>query len=112
MIACAQLRLEIARSGSGAPGSTGWTGALRTNPAGNVNWLSASATSGTAPTIVTVSVSTQGLPSGVYLGQVRSEAHTSELQSPDHLVCRLLLAKTTQRTPVINFTMPLCSKPL
>ena len=26
-------------------------------------------------------------------GQVRSEEHTSELQSPDHLVCRLLLEK-------------------
>src|SRR5258708_20466595 len=25
--------------------------------------------------------------------QVRSEEHTSELQSPDHLVCRLLLSK-------------------
>src|SRR5258708_24436862 len=25
--------------------------------------------------------------------QLRSEEHTSELQSPDHLVCRLLLAK-------------------
>src|SRR5258708_14055922 len=35
----------------------------------------------------------------------RSEEHTSELQSPDHLVCRLLLEKkknhtTTQRTIV------------
>src|SRR5947208_6866121 len=27
----------------------------------------------------------------------RSEEHTSELQSPDHLVCRLLLEKKTQR---------------
>src|SRR5207244_6803084 len=27
----------------------------------------------------------------------RSEEHTSELQSPDHLVCRLLLAKKKQR---------------
>src|SRR5258708_21214666 len=27
------------------------------------------------------------------LGQTRSEEHTSELQSPDHLVCRLLLEK-------------------
>src|SRR5258708_11239966 len=27
------------------------------------------------------------------LEQVRSEEHTSELQSPDHLVCRLLLEK-------------------
>src|SRR5258708_21318818 len=27
----------------------------------------------------------------------RSEEHTSELQSPDHLVCRLLLEKTKQQ---------------
>src|SRR5258708_28645798 len=27
----------------------------------------------------------------------RSEEHTSELQSPDHLVCRLLLEKTRTR---------------
>src|SRR5258708_28316909 len=26
-------------------------------------------------------------------GRIRSEEHTSELQSPDHLVCRLLLEK-------------------
>src|SRR5258708_9915530 len=29
----------------------------------------------------------------------RSEEHTSELQSPDHLVCRLLLAKKKPHTP-------------
>src|SRR5258708_25238342 len=28
----------------------------------------------------------------------RSEEHTSELQSPDHLVCRLLLEKKKQRS--------------
>src|SRR5207244_9818976 len=28
---------------------------------------------------------------------VRSEEHTSELQSPDHLVCRLLLEKKNKR---------------
>src|SRR5947208_7522354 len=28
----------------------------------------------------------------------RSEEHTSELQSPDHLVCRLLLEKKKERT--------------
>src|SRR5438552_12463304 len=28
-----------------------------------------------------------------YLRATRSEEHTSELQSPDHLVCRLLLEK-------------------
>src|SRR5207244_12761547 len=35
----------------------------------------------------------QGLPPA----RRRSEEHTSELQSPDHLVCRLLLEKTTER---------------
>src|SRR5258708_25060851 len=30
-------------------------------------------------------------------GRCRSEEHTSELQSPDHLVCRLLLEKKTTR---------------
>src|SRR5258708_14569090 len=29
----------------------------------------------------------------VYVDAPRSEEHTSELQSPDHLVCRLLLEK-------------------
>src|SRR5712671_6740397 len=29
-----------------------------------------------------------------HAGEERSEEHTSELQSPDHLVCRLLLEKT------------------
>src|SRR5258708_8424925 len=33
-----------------------------------------------------------GLPSAA-AGDPRSEEHTSELQSPDHLVCRLLLEK-------------------
>src|SRR5947208_8086470 len=30
----------------------------------------------------------------------RSEEHTSELQSPDHLVCRLLLEKKKKKTQV------------
>src|SRR5258708_24059699 len=32
----------------------------------------------------------------------RSEEHTSELQSPDHLVCRLLLEKKKNRTYITN----------
>src|SRR5258708_10479142 len=32
-----------------------------------------------------------------YCGVNRSEEHTSELQSPDHLVCRLLLEKKKTR---------------
>src|SRR5258708_23739501 len=31
--------------------------------------------------------------------QLRSEEHTSELQSPDHLVCRLLLEKKKHHHP-------------
>src|SRR5258708_18280113 len=34
----------------------------------------------------------------------RSEEHTSELQSPDHLVCRLLLEKKKRHTVCINLT--------
>src|SRR5258708_28682617 len=36
--------------------------------------------------------------------KLRSEEHTSELQSPDHLVCRLLLEKKKTTTPPINDT--------
>src|SRR5258708_30437494 len=31
--------------------------------------------------------------------RMRSEEHTSELQSPDHLVCRLLLEKKKKKKP-------------
>src|SRR5258708_26259518 len=34
----------------------------------------------------------------------RSEEHTSELQSPDHLVCRLLLEKKKTKTPTPELT--------
>src|SRR5438552_14951442 len=40
-------------------------------------------------TLVTPDENVVGLSGGV----LRSEEHTSELQSPDHLVCRLLLEK-------------------
>src|SRR5258708_18957816 len=47
---------------------------------------------------VTTPADSNGLPSGSLCGgdeagADRSEEHTSELQSPDHLVCRLLLEK-------------------
>src|SRR5258708_15012785 len=38
----------------------------------------------------------------------RSEEHTSELQSPDHLVCRLLLEK--KKTPVDDSSIPWLSR--
>src|SRR5258708_14443785 len=36
----------------------------------------------------------------------RSEEHTSELQSPDHLVCRLLLEKKKKKQYVLRVLMP------
>src|SRR5258708_25623360 len=39
---------------------------------------------------------------GTGLRSLRSEEHTSELQSPDHLVCRLLLEKKKNKNPVHN----------
>src|SRR5438552_11820719 len=35
----------------------------------------------------------------------RSEEHTSELQSPDHLVCRLLLEKKKHIQPTVYFDL-------
>src|SRR5258708_28881790 len=37
---------------------------------------------------------------------VRSEEHTSELQSPDHLVCRLLLEKKKKESPNSHVALP------
>src|SRR5438552_17403007 len=42
---------------------------------------------------VRISAPTPALPAGRRWRLARSEEHTSELQSPDHLVCRLLLEK-------------------
>src|SRR5258708_17174504 len=36
----------------------------------------------------------------------RSEEHTSELQSPDHLVCRLLLEKKKPSSPPTHTSTP------
>src|SRR5438552_8802500 len=38
------------------------------------------------------------------LAHRRSEEHTSELQSPDHLVCRLLLEKKKKKISLITFS--------
>src|SRR5258708_30323046 len=41
-----------------------------------------------------------------FLKTLRSEEHTSELQSPDHLVCRLLLEKKKKQNTVHNHPPP------
>src|SRR5258708_17153457 len=45
---------------------------------------------------------TQGQWETVSLRAPRSEEHTSELQSPDHLVCRLLLEKKKDQHMLIK----------
>src|SRR5258708_24119354 len=40
-------------------------------------------------------------PQGFLQALDRSEEHTSELQSPDHLVCRLLLEKKNNKVHII-----------
>src|SRR5258708_25727514 len=44
------------------------------------------------------------------LAASRSEEHTSELQSPDHLVCRLLLEKKKNLTKNQTHAMATCSQ--
>src|SRR5690348_17570387 len=38
----------------------------------------------------------------IAVGALRSEEHTSELQSPVHLVCRLLLEKKKKKTEIVD----------
>src|SRR5258708_21538823 len=56
--------------------------------------------SGTNATATQASYNPKTCAFGIDLPQVktRSEEHTSELQSPDHLVCRLLLEKKKTKT--------------
>src|SRR5438552_14014861 len=50
-------------------------------------------------------------PSGC--SRSRSEEHTSELQSPDHLVCRLLLEKKKKNKNICQIVLfPYCYRPL
>src|SRR5258708_9284274 len=46
----------------------------------------------------------------VFAERLRSEEHTSELQSPDHLVCRLLLEKKKRLLPARSSARP-CVEP-
>src|SRR5438552_18320457 len=55
-------------------------------------WTRAGSRSGSAP-IRSQPVAPTGVSPRRERSWIRSEEHTSELQSPDHLVCRLLLEK-------------------
>src|SRR5438552_6192160 len=58
-----------------------------------LSWLSLSCVAVGLSTYSPLMRPTRAAPIGPLNGKYRSEEHTSELQSPDHLVCRLLLEK-------------------
>src|SRR5258708_31445930 len=60
------------------------------------DWAGASASIFLASSIFLLSVSAE-MVSADLTSDDRSEEHTSELQSPDHLVCRLLLEKKKKK---------------
>src|SRR5258708_14928675 len=68
-----------------------YTTLFRSAPCSSLEALVAACASDTQPRTI------EQLLDGARLG-IRSEEHTSELQSPDHLVCRLLLEKKTMNT--------------
>src|SRR5438552_14751179 len=63
---------------------------LRTDPAHPLPEIAGEIVAHTPHFVQRHSVAEAGI---AILARVRSEEHTSELQSPDHLVCRLLLEK-------------------
>src|SRR5207244_9931720 len=77
------------------------------NPSNAVDHFTTQTVPATVPTVFTDPFNTLGKPTGNWNVHVcknntcnggRSEEHTSELQSPDHLVCRLLLEKKKEYT--------------
>src|SRR5258708_26950571 len=70
--------------------------------------VSAQATPSPSPLTVTIYNGTTTVGASKIAENIRSEEHTSELQSPDHLVCRLLLEKKKKRqipsTLIIRYT--------
>src|SRR3712207_8339203 len=72
--------------------------ALPIYPPGSTSRTSVSSTSATRPRRPTSTIVTIGVPAATYAPRgsavsTRSEEHTSELQSRQYLVCRLLLEK-------------------
>src|SRR5947208_6192113 len=63
-------------------------------------------TSETATNPIDVSRTFAGQHYHDFLYRQRSEEHTSELQSPDHIVCRLLLEKKNTATPFTVVASP------
>src|SRR5258708_21154896 len=77
-----------------APGTLGTLGGVKLEPSwGRSQYLPSQ------PDHPTLSPARSSPPHARVCPQGRSEEHTSELQSPDHLVCRLLLEKKKPSQP-------------
>src|SRR5690606_41368532 len=84
-----------------------WLNAQQTMPSADTKWFDAGTRAG-LQTNHNLSISSGSEHGNKYLGlsyyknegtQIRSEEHTSELQSRENLVCRLLLEKKNSQTP-------------
>jgi hypothetical protein len=106
-LAASPLTIQITNAGPGTLNWTASTGTFRGTTAGSADWLSLSATSGTAPTIVTVNVSTTGLLPGTYLGEVVFQAEGGNVSVPVTLVVSNAQNNMFQEVPGLNFTMML-----
>ena len=91
---------------NGGSGSLHWTASKSTADGGN--WLTLSATSGTAPSIVTVGITSQNLPgqgliAGTYCGQVVFQTTGDAGTVP---VCVVVGTDVFRQVNPISFTMP------
>src|SRR5258708_16994537 len=92
------------RLGTGSPASSA---ASRIRPESNMKGNSSASTCSGSPYSYQ-SASDKMTPSRYPSHQVaRSEEHTSELQSPDHLVCRLLLEKKKKKRDIVTHSVTL-----
>jgi uncharacterized protein (TIGR03437 family) len=85
-------------------GPLNWTSAVSTFQGSN--WLSVSAQSGTAPSIITVSVATQGLQPGIYTGLLLFQSGNGSVTIPVTLVVGSSTSPVFQQLNAFNFTMP------
>jgi uncharacterized protein (TIGR03437 family) len=97
--------IQLLNAGTGQLNWTATTSIFRTGTVGSVNWLTVSPGSGTAPTTVIVSVSTQGLAAGIYGGQVLLQAPSGDMTVPVTLVVDDSSTNTFEQLPGVSFTM-------
>ena len=93
--------IEINNAGSGL---LNWNVAVSTSGGGN--WLTVSARSGVAPSMITVSVSAQDLNPGIYTGQLLFQAATGSVTVPVNLVVAGSSTNEFNQVPSLSFTMP------